>query len=323
MSRTTTTVFTAILLAALSASTALLPRVDRLRSQATLEDVLYVPSGTMLKRMSLGYSGLLADIYWTRAVQYFGNRHYHRAARYDLLAPLLDITTEIDPHLLVAYQFGSIFLSQPPPEGSGQPEKAIALVERGIRENPTEWRLYYNLGWIEFDRKNYTQASRDFDQAANVKGAPPSMSVLAAAVAQRGGDVQTARFLWTQLYNTTTDEMIRANARKRLQSIEVDEEVASLEAALQSYRQTAGRYPDSLSQLAAWGWHGPIHDPEGWAFLLKPEGRIEVQQPERFPFLTRGLPPGATPPDALGGGRPMSKSEGPEAPAAGSTDRQP
>ena len=26
--------------------------------------------------MSLGYDGLLADIYWTRAVQYFGSKHH-------------------------------------------------------------------------------------------------------------------------------------------------------------------------------------------------------------------------------------------------------
>jgi len=29
--------------------------------------------------------------------------------RYDLLYPLLDITTDLDPHLIVAYEFGSCF----------------------------------------------------------------------------------------------------------------------------------------------------------------------------------------------------------------------
>ncbi|MGH9350714.1 MAG: hypothetical protein ACRD2G_00895, partial [Terriglobia bacterium] len=33
---------------------------------------LYVSSGVSLRRLSLGYEGLLADIYWTRAIQYFG-----------------------------------------------------------------------------------------------------------------------------------------------------------------------------------------------------------------------------------------------------------
>ena len=42
---------------------------NNIRSQATLEEVLYIPSPKVLKRFSLGYDRLLADVYWTRAVQ--------------------------------------------------------------------------------------------------------------------------------------------------------------------------------------------------------------------------------------------------------------
>ena len=52
-----------------------LHRVDELRTHATLQEVLYVSSPQALKRVSLGYDGLLADVYWTRAVQYFGSQH--------------------------------------------------------------------------------------------------------------------------------------------------------------------------------------------------------------------------------------------------------
>ena len=54
-------------------------------SQATLDEVLYLPSGKTVKSLSLGYSSLLADIYWTRAVQYFGAQHMRGSERYDLL----------------------------------------------------------------------------------------------------------------------------------------------------------------------------------------------------------------------------------------------
>jgi len=70
--------------------------------------------------------------------------------------PLLEITTTLDPHLIVAYEFGSIFVAQQPPEGAGQPDTAVALVERGIRQNPGEWRLYYHLGFIHYlERHDY------------------------------------------------------------------------------------------------------------------------------------------------------------------------
>src|SRR5215471_19540492 len=109
-------IVSALLVAAFVGSVFSLNGVEAARgNQATLEEILYIPSAKALKRMSLGYSGVLADIYWTRAVQYYGRRLGTRRQdqRYDLLYPLLypllDITTDLDPHLIVAYQFGSFF----------------------------------------------------------------------------------------------------------------------------------------------------------------------------------------------------------------------
>ena len=93
-SRRVTVVFSVLLVVCLAGSVLLLRRLDQIRTGATLEEVLYISSPKALKRMSLGYDGLLADIYWTRAVQYFGNKHHDGAQRYDLLAPLLEITTD-------------------------------------------------------------------------------------------------------------------------------------------------------------------------------------------------------------------------------------
>ena len=56
---------------------------------------------------------LAADIYWLRVVQHFGgDRLNHRAARpFELLQPLLDLTTTLDPQFTAAYRFGAIFLA--------------------------------------------------------------------------------------------------------------------------------------------------------------------------------------------------------------------
>src|SRR5580693_879505 len=121
-SRQITLVVSTLLLACMLASVLLLRKVDRLRSGATLQEVLYISSPQALKRLSLGYDGLLADIYWTRAVQYYGNKHHDGARRFDLLAPLLEITTALDPQLLVAYEYGANFLAPKPPNGAGMPE---------------------------------------------------------------------------------------------------------------------------------------------------------------------------------------------------------
>src|SRR4030088_9932 len=171
-SRWVTVIFSAFLAISLIASVLLQRGVDHLRTGATLKEVLYISSPRALKRLSLGYDGLLADIYWTRAVQYFGNKHRDGALGFDLLAPLLEITTTLDPHLMVAYEYGASFLAPKPPNGSGMPERAIQLEEFGIRNNPNEWRLYYNEGFVEYmELKNYAAAADVFARGSRVPNA--------------------------------------------------------------------------------------------------------------------------------------------------------
>jgi tetratricopeptide (TPR) repeat protein len=271
--------------------------LDALRAGATLEETLYIPSPTLVKRMSLGYTGLLADIYWTRVVQYFGGLHHERSTRYKLLAPLLDITTTLDPKLVVAYEFGSIFLAQQPPEGAGDPDAAVRLVERGIKKNPDQWRLYYHLGFIQYiEKKDYKAAADAFARGSQVPGAHPWMKIMAATMAQHGGDVQTARFLWTKIYESTDDQMIKANAIKRLRALKVDEDVAYLQDLLRNYRERTGRFPASWNEMVAGGYvRGVPVDPLGHPYRLMSDGRVEVQSAEDFPFIQHGLPSGKQP----------------------------
>ena len=281
----------------LPASVLLLRRIDRLRPQATLEDVLYISSPKVLKRASLGYDGLLADIYWTRAVQYFGSRRSSDESNLNLLAPLLEITTNLDPHLIPAYEFGGNFLAPPPPNGAGQPDRAIQLMEYGIRNNPDEWRLYYNLGFVYYmDLKDYAHASEAFERGSHVPNAHPFLKVLAAQMAQHAGEYQTARMLWTATYETTRDKQIRQNAAEHLRDLKVDEDVTNLQAALTRFGEKTGRLPSSIYELARTeGLPGVPVDPGGKPYKMDERGRILVQQPDDFPLATKGLPPGYSP----------------------------
>jgi len=119
-------VATALLLASMAGAMATLHTIDQKPKNAVAQQALYVSSPKVLRRLSLGYTGLLADIYWTRAVQYFGQQHHNGAGDYRLLAPLLEVTTELDPRLFPAYEFGANFLAPKPPAGAGQPGPALA-----------------------------------------------------------------------------------------------------------------------------------------------------------------------------------------------------
>ncbi len=296
--RRTTAIAAVCLAVSLAASVIALLRVDRIRPNAPLEDALYVTSPKIVERASLGFNGLAACIYWTRAVQYFGHRHFENGESYNELAPLLEIATHLDPHLTVVYHFGASFLAPRPPGGAGEPVRAIQLMEYGIQNNPDDWKLYYDLGFVYYtELKNYAKASDAFARGALVPGAHPSMRILAARMAEHAGDIETARILWTETLESNHDDQIKANAAEHLRGLKVDEDVINLEASVERFKQRTGRLPLTMFELAsAEGIPGVPVDPDGHAYLLTIDGRIEVQHPDDFPFATKGFPPGYKPP---------------------------
>ena len=294
-----TIVASVILVTCLGGAMATLRAVDEIRPAATLEESLYVTSPKILKRLSLGYDGLLADIYWTRAVQYFGDRHHRQEVSYNLLAPLLQITTALDPHLIVAYQFGANFLAPDPPNGAGMPHAAIDLAEFGIRNNPDEWRLYYELGFIYYmDLKDYPKAAEAFARGAQTPNAHPFLRIMAASMAEHASDIETARMMWTTTYESAQEQSIRNNASAHLRALQADEDVTKLEELVQHYRERTARLPQSFADLNAAGMlRGIPRDPLGQAYLLMPDGHVQLQTPDDLPFVTKGLPPGYKPPE--------------------------
>jgi hypothetical protein len=292
----TTIIAAATLAISMAASVLLLRHIDRLRPQASIEDVLYINSPKTIKRASLGFDGLMACIYWTRTVQYFGHRHFDYAHTYNELAPLLEITTTLDPHLLPAYQFGASFLAPKPPGGAGQPERAIQLMEYGIQNNPDNWQLYYNLGFVYYtELKDYRKASEVFERGSHVPNAHPFMKILAAQMAMHAGDFTTARMLWSATYETAREATIRQNAVEHLRAIQVDEDVTHLEALVAEFAQRDGRAPNMAELVAAAHLKGVPVDPDGDAYKITPDGRVLVETPDDFPFITKGLPPGYKP----------------------------
>ncbi len=297
-SRQIKVVFSVLLIACMAGSVLLLRGLDRLRSHATLEEVLYIPSPKVMKRLSLGYDGLLADIYWTRAVQYFGNKLNVGAENFNLLAPLLEITTALDPHLVVAYEYGSNFLAPHPPNGAGMPDRAIKLDEFGILNNPNEWRLYYDLGFIYYtELHDYARAADAFVRGSRVPHAHPFLKILAGQMAEHAGDLQTARAMWSLTYDTAQEKSIRANAAAHLRALQVDEDVPVLEAIVERFRQRTHQLPAGFAELARLGWvRGIPVDPLGHPYKLMADGRVELRDPDDFPFIRKGTPPGYKPP---------------------------
>jgi len=251
---------------------------SRSGSDQGIAEVLFLPSGRFLRQLSLGYEGLLADIYWTRVVQYFGGKRLAHSTQFKLLGPLLQITTDLDPHLLIAYRFGSIFLADEPPRGAGQPLEALALLRRGIVANPEYWRFWQDLGFIYYwDLKDYAAAARAFQTGSERPGAMQWMRAMAAKVAAQGGQLATSKFLWSEIAHQAGNEQIGKNAEDHLMAIEAAEEISNLRELVALYNSRQGGPARSFQALVAAGYLRALpRDPSGAPYILDASGVVRL-----------------------------------------------
>lgn len=212
----------ALVLVALAAAAATLSARDRWYPRTVAETrELYVTSGDTVGRLALGFDAVLADVYWIRAVQHYGRDRRSRtyADRYQLLHPLIDIATTLDPYFATAFQFGALFLSEPLPNGADRLDLGIAMLEKGLRAEPTRWQYAQYLGFLHYWHSDDRQeAGRQFARAAAMPGAPIWLKPLAANMFIEGGDRATARAVLESLAQSE-EPWIRELAQRKLREL--------------------------------------------------------------------------------------------------------
>lgn len=251
-------------------------RLGPFRSQ---HEVLYLWSGEQVRRLAPGLESVAADIYWLRTVQYFGGqRAFAAGKRFDLLRPLIEITVTLDPRLEIAYRYGAIFLAEPSPVGAGEPQDAVALLERGTRALPHNWALRQDLGFYHFIfLKQPHEASRILLEASELPGAPAWLRNLAASVLAKGGDRPTARRMWTAVYEQSEGWM-KANAESHIMVLDALDEADRLTQLVAEHARRTGRLPALLTELLRAGRLRRVPaDQSGIPFEYDPQtGKVSV-----------------------------------------------
>jgi len=249
------------------------------------DSVLYVRSAAALQRLALSYDAILADVYWIRAVQLYGDTRLGRTADQDftLLYPLLELTTTLDPYFDVAYNFGALFLAEKPPGGPGRPDLALKLLERGVAAQPDDWRLYQATGFVHYwSHRDYVKAADWFGRAAKLPGAPVWMEPLAAVTLAEGGNRKASRVLWGQILKTAADGWFKREATRRLKQLDAMDQIELLQKVVDAFVAKNGRAPADWSEMARAGYvRGDVVDPngapyrlDGWMVTLEPKSRL-------------------------------------------------
>ncbi|MDE3155640.1 MAG: hypothetical protein KGN76_11090 [Acidobacteriota bacterium] len=245
------------------------------------DELLYIRSGPVMRRLTAGFNTLAADVYWIRALQDYGGTKLAADAdkTYPLLYPLLDITTSLDPRFIIAYRFGAIFLAEPYPSGPGRPDLAIDLLEKGLKAEPDQWEYMQDIGfvyyWWEHD---FRQAAAWFDKASKVPGAPWFLRSLAANTLAVGGSRQASRLMWQQIYDTAGTDWLRRDAAWRLQQLSAMDQIDRLQAIVDAWHRRTGEWPASwVALVRARVIPGIPLDPTRTAYALDPvTGRVSL-----------------------------------------------
>jgi hypothetical protein len=292
-------VATCVIVAALGGVSAALQIMrDGVPLPSGTEETLYM-SARGAGRGIFTHRMLASDLYWIRAIQYFGGRA--RQAReqtladplappasittdplvsFDLLYPLLDITTTLDPRFNIAYRFGAIFLAAKYPEGGGRSDLAVALLEKGIKAAPEKWQYWHDIGFVHYWGDNdFKAASAAFQRGAEIPGSPWWLRSLAATMLVRGGDRETSRLLWSQLYETADNEYARHAASIKLMQLKAIEDIDRLQAGLDRFAARRGAPVTSWNDVIAAGALRAVpQDPTGIPYRLTPGGRVTISE---------------------------------------------
>ncbi|MBI5197281.1 MAG: tetratricopeptide repeat protein, partial [Nitrospirae bacterium] len=174
-------------------------------TEQKIEEFMTLPKGEFLKPAVLGFEQLAADLLWLRVIQVIGEETVTPKG-YAWIYNALDVVTTLDPKFDYAYQMGGIILSV-----LGKvPEKANALLLKGMKENPNVWQIPFYIGFNDFFyRDDYASAAKYMARASMLPGHPSYLPRLAARLYIQAGDPNTALEFLDRMIRETKDEKIR------------------------------------------------------------------------------------------------------------------
>ena len=261
------------------------------------EDAVYITSGSALRRLSVAYDALAADLYWIRAIQYYGGAKRRLAAQppgpepppllaavdtreYDQLYALLDITTTLDPRFDIAYRFGAVFLAEAYPAGAGRVDLAVKLLEKGTGARPDKWEYMQDIGFVHYwYAHDYARAAAWFEKASEVPGAPVWLKGLAATTLAQGGDRQSSRRMWQLILDTSDVDWLRNSAQRVLLQLQALDQIDTIQSKLDALAKVrGGPLGDWATVVRARVFPGVPVDPGRTAYELTGDGRVHLSQ---------------------------------------------
>lgn len=281
-------IFIAVIVFGFAAVFALSDHLEKVRPPLPIgyEDQDLALQGARLKGYALGFEGLIADWYWIQSLQYVGNKILSNpdakisiddlnALNPRLLYPYLDNATTLDPQFIAPYSYGAFVLP------AIDKEQAIEISLKGIENNPDNWYLYHQLGYIYWKTGDYEKAEEVYAKGSQIKDAPPFMKLMAANMKSEGGSRETARQMYIQLRDEAQDSKTKEAAEYRLAQLDSLEEKDAIRTVLRDFQTKYNRCANSWSEI--FSLLKAVKLPNGRDFRINESN--EIVDPDNVPYI--------------------------------------
>ena len=217
--------------------------------------VLYLPSAEMLKLISLGNEGLVADLLYLWAIQYYSQFDFREKFLY--LDTVFNLITDLDPLYKDPYRIGAMIMSLQKHGDQAEHKAAVVrLYEKGMGAMPDDWEIAEIAAWDAYLVMQDTElAVRWMGVAASRPDAPNTMMRLYARWRDdiHGWTVEDSITYWEEVVAASDNKVEKNLATSHLYDSYVSLHRRTLDPMLQAHFQRTGRCPSSWQELVEAG----------------------------------------------------------------------
>jgi hypothetical protein len=214
-------------------------------------ELLYLPSPEMLKIMSLGNPGLVADVLYLWSIQYYS--FYKPHERFLYLETVYNLITDLDPLYVDAYRIGGLIMQIQTGGDQEEVEGAVRRIfDKGLRNLPDNWQLAEAAAWDFFIRfKDRETALHYAAIASQIPGAPPRIKRMVGVWRdkEKAWTLDDSVDYWRRAVENAENEWDRVLCMNQFYDAVTARDRTVLEPLLTAYSVRFGRCPESWEEL--------------------------------------------------------------------------
>lgn len=221
-------------------------------------DTYLLPPPNQVVKMSLGYRSATADILWANVLVTQGLRMSERR-RFDIVVEYIDAINELDPKWRDPYKLADTLVTLQTQEAPlDQVRAARRILERGVRERPTDAELWLILGAYvayiipnnylvdhpeeaEAWRRDGAQYLARAAELAPADSTIPWQTLGAMRIFSQIGQLDRAVELYNTILVTTEDPELRARVESHLQKLQEDRQIQGQQLFARTRRTSYSR----------------------------------------------------------------------------------